>query len=125
MSNYDAFISGKFDNQHQRTYNAKEVGDIFGYILQSMGYAFQPMNLDNGIAQAIGQPLAAPKRMTMTVKDVAHELHISKQTVYKLVHNGELPAFKVGRNYVISTTAFKAWVEQRGDAQEGERREAC
>lgn len=125
MGNYDAFISRKFDTQHQRTYNAKEVGEIFGYMLQSLGYSFQPMNLDNGIAQAIGQPLATPKRMTMTVKDVAHELNISNQTVYKLIHNGELPAFKLGKHYAISKTAFEAWVMQYGHAQEGERREAC
>ena len=88
ITNYVASLSDMnqtIDKQAQRTYNAKEVGEIFGYMLQSLGYPFQPMNLNNGIAQAIQQPLATPKRMTMTVKDVAQELNTSTQTVRAMI----------------------------------------
>lgn len=128
INNYVASLSDMnqtIDNQAQRTYNAKEVGEIFGYMLQSLGYPFQPTNLNNGIAQAIQQPLATPKRMTMTVKDVAQELNTSTQTVRAMIKRDELPAFKVGKNYAISRTKFERWVMRQGQAQEGEQREAC
>ena len=128
INNYVASLSDMnqtIDKQAQRTYNAKEVGEIFGYMLQSLGYPFQPMNLNNGIAQAIQQPLATPKRMTMTVKDVAQELNTSTQTVRAMIKRDELPAFKVGKNYAISRAAFEKWIMQQGHAQEGEQHEAC
>lgn len=118
-------IHQPIDNQPLRTYNAKEVGEIFGYMLQSLGYPLQPMNLNNGIAQAIQQPLATPKRMTMTVKEVAQELNTSTQTVRAMIKRDELPAFKVGKNYAISRAAFEKWIMQQGHVQEGEQHEAC
>ena len=113
MSNYVSSISNTFDNQQRKTYNAQEVGEIFCYMLQSMGYSFRPMNLDNGIAQAIKQPLATPRRMTMTVDEVSQELNVSKQKVYSMIHQGELPARRVGKRYVISRSALEMWIENQ------------
>ncbi len=37
----------------------------------------------------------------MTVAEVAVRMRVSKMTVYRLVHNGELPAVQVGRSFRI------------------------
>lgn len=35
----------------------------------------------------------------MTPEEVARELRVSKQVVYRAAHNRELPSFKVGRRF--------------------------
>jgi excisionase family DNA binding protein len=38
----------------------------------------------------------------LTVAEVAATMRVSKMTVYRLVHNGELPAVQVGRSFRIN-----------------------
>ncbi len=37
----------------------------------------------------------------LTVAEVAAMMRVSKMTVYRLVHNGELPAVRVGRSFRV------------------------
>ena len=37
----------------------------------------------------------------LTVAEVATKMRVSKMTVYRLVHNGELPAVRVGRSFRV------------------------
>ena len=37
----------------------------------------------------------------LTVAEVASMMRVSKMTVYRLVHNGELPAVRVGRSFRV------------------------
>ena len=38
----------------------------------------------------------------LTVAEVADLMRVSKMTVYRLVHSGELPAVRVGRSFRVS-----------------------
>lgn len=38
----------------------------------------------------------------MTVAEVASVMRVSKMTVYRLVHNGDLPAVRVGRSFRVT-----------------------
>lgn len=38
----------------------------------------------------------------LTIAEVASVMRVSKMTVYRLVHNGELPAVRVGRSFRVS-----------------------
>ena len=38
----------------------------------------------------------------LTVAEVAATMRVSKMTVYRLVHSGELPAVRVGRSFRIT-----------------------
>ncbi len=38
----------------------------------------------------------------LTVAEVAAAMRVSKMTVYRLVHSGELPAVRVGRSFRVS-----------------------
>jgi len=44
--------------------------------------------------------LADPK--FLTIAEVASMMRVSKMTVYRLVHNGELPAVRVGRSFRVT-----------------------
>ncbi|TAK70146.1 MAG: helix-turn-helix domain-containing protein [Actinomycetota bacterium] len=41
----------------------------------------------------------------LTVAEVASLMRVSKMTVYRLVHNGELPAVRVGRSFRVPEQA--------------------
>lgn len=49
------------------------------------------------------RPLSEVK--LLTVAEVAGVMRVSKMTVYRLVHAGELPAVRVGRSYRVSEQA--------------------
>jgi excisionase family DNA binding protein len=38
----------------------------------------------------------------LTIAEVAAMMRVSKMTVYRLVHNGELPAVRVGRSFRVA-----------------------
>ena len=41
----------------------------------------------------------------LTVAEVAEVMRVSKMTVYRLVHSGELPAIRFGRSYRVPESA--------------------
>ena len=41
----------------------------------------------------------------LTVAEVATVMRVSKMTVYRLVHNGEMPAVRVGRSFRVPEQA--------------------
>lgn len=46
----------------------------------------------------------------LTVAEVAAAMRVSKMTVYRLVHAGELPAARVGRSYRVPAAAVDAYL---------------
>ena len=47
----------------------------------------------------------------LTVAEVASLMRVSKMTVYRLVHNGELPAVRVGRSFRVHAKAVHDLLE--------------
>jgi excisionase family DNA binding protein len=53
---------------------------------------------------------SAPRPLTsdpkfLTVAEVASVMRVSKMTVYRLIHSGELPAVQVGRSFRVPESA--------------------
>lgn len=46
----------------------------------------------------------------MTVAEVADVMRVSKMTVYRLVHAGELPAVRFGRSYRVPEKAVENYL---------------
>lgn len=46
----------------------------------------------------------------LTVAEVAAVMRVSKMTVYRLVHNGELPAVRVGRSFRVPEQAVHTYL---------------
>lgn len=47
----------------------------------------------------------------LTVAEVASIMRVSKMTVYRMVHNGDLPAVRVGRSFRVPEDAVHAYLE--------------
>ncbi len=48
----------------------------------------------------------------MTVSEVAAYLKISEVTTYKLVQQGKIPAFKIGRHWRVKRTDLGEFIEK-------------
>lgn len=48
----------------------------------------------------------------LTVAEVASVMRVSKMTVYRLVHSGELPAVRVGRSFRVPEKVVHEYLEQ-------------
>lgn len=47
----------------------------------------------------------------LTVAEVAEQMRVSKMTVYRLVHNGELEAVRVGRSFRVPEDAVAKYLK--------------
>ena len=59
---------------------------------------------DNGAQMAGGSQF-------LTVAEVASLMRVSKMTVYRLVHSGELPAVRVGRSFRVHSKAVHEYLD--------------
>ncbi len=50
-------------------------------------------------------PQSIPK--LLTVNEVAELMRVSRMTVYRLIHSGELPAVRAGKSFRIPSVAVK------------------
>ena len=48
----------------------------------------------------------------LTVAEVADIMRVSKMTVYRLVHGGELPAVRVGRSFRVPEDAVNEYLRK-------------
>jgi len=48
----------------------------------------------------------------LTVAEVADVMRVSKMTVYRLVHGGELPAVRVGKSFRVPEQAVHDYLEK-------------
>lgn len=53
----------------------------------------------------------ADKGTFLTVAEVADIMRVSKMTVYRLVHAGELPAVRVGRSFRVHESVVKEYLD--------------
>ncbi|GAB3299114.1 MULTISPECIES: helix-turn-helix domain-containing protein [Pseudoclavibacter] len=54
----------------------------------------------------------------LTVAEVAELMRVSKMTVYRLVHSGELPAVRFGRSFRVPESAVSEAIKQSGRGDE-------
>lgn len=53
----------------------------------------------------------ADKGTFLTVAEVAEIMRVSKMTVYRLVHSGDLPAVRVGRSFRVHEKAVTEYLD--------------
>jgi excisionase family DNA binding protein len=54
----------------------------------------------------------------LTVSEVADVMRVSKMTVYRLIHSGEMPAVQFGRSYRVPESAVTDYLKDaRVDGQ--------
>ncbi|MFZ2502732.1 MAG: helix-turn-helix domain-containing protein [Nocardioides sp.] len=54
----------------------------------------------------------APDIKFLTVAEVAAMVRVSKMTVYRMLHNGEIPALRVGRSFRVKEGDVHEYLEK-------------
>jgi excisionase family DNA binding protein len=52
----------------------------------------------------------------LTVAEIAVVLRVGKMTIYRLIHSGALPSYRVGRSFRVPEKALDDYLHQRGAA---------
>jgi excisionase family DNA binding protein len=71
----------------------------------------RPMAAPSTAARPVMErPAARPVVSFLTVTEVAAIMRVSKMTVYRLVHGGELAAVRVGRSFRVPQPAVREYL---------------
>jgi excisionase family DNA binding protein len=54
--------------------------------------------------------MSQPEGRYLTITQIAADLRVSRMTAYRLVHNGELEAIRVGRSIRVPREAYEAYL---------------
>lgn len=65
-----------------------------------------------GQRQPVQPPAQRPVVTFLTVAEVAAIMRVSKMTVYRLVHGGELSAVRVGRSFRVPEPAVREYLSE-------------
>jgi excisionase family DNA binding protein len=69
-----------------------------------------PMTAHPVTARPAERPAPRPAVTFLTVAEVAATMRVSKMTVYRLVHGGELAAVRVGRSFRVPEPAVREYL---------------
>ena len=72
----------------------------------------RPTPLDEARAERIERSDQLAEVRFLTVAEVATVMRVSKMTVYRIVHAGELPAVRVGRSFRVPEHAVHAYLRE-------------
>jgi excisionase family DNA binding protein len=61
--------------------------------------------------QRSSEPTAISSVQFLTVAEVAKMMRVSKMTVYRLVHSGDLPAVRVGKSFRVPEQDVHTYLE--------------
>ena len=51
----------------------------------------------------------------LTVEETAAVMRVSKMTVYRLLHSGELPGIRIGKSFRVSEQALQNYLRAQAD----------
>ena len=54
----------------------------------------------------------------ITDAEIAEDLHVSKMTVYRLIHRGDIASIRVGRSFRVPREAYDEFVYYPHDEEE-------
>lgn len=58
-------------------------------------------------------PLPPDDESLMTLQEVAEYLRLSEDVVYQMVRAGEIPGFKIGKQWRFRRSEIDAWLESK------------
>lgn len=94
-----------------RLYTEEQVHQIVDEVLRRLGSTAalqEPEYLDNSTSQQ-----SSPgTKMTLSVREAAELIGISKPKMYELIHSNEIPSIHVGKKIVIARQALMDWLSE-------------
>ena len=94
-----------------RLYTEEQVHQVVDEVLRRLGSTAalqEPEYLDNSTSQQ-----SSPgTKMTLSVREAAELIVVSKPKMYELIHSNEIPSIHVGKKIVIARQALMDWLSE-------------
>lgn len=94
-----------------RLYTEEQVHQVVDEVLRRLGSTAalqEPEHLDNSTSQQ-----SSPgTKMTLSVREAAELIGISKPKMYELIHSNEISSIHVGKKIVIARQALMDWLSE-------------
>lgn len=94
-----------------RLYTEEQVHQVVDEVLRRLGSTAalqEPEHLDNSTSQQ-----SSPgTKMTLSVREAAELIGISKPKMYELIHSNEIPSIHVGKKIMIARQALLDWLSK-------------
>jgi excisionase family DNA binding protein len=58
------------------------------------------------------------KRKVLTIPEVSEYLRVSRQTIYRMLKRGDIPAFRIGGDWRFNIEDLGHWIEDESQARE-------
>ena len=63
------------------------------------------------------------EKMTISASETARRLGISKESTLRMLELGDIPAIRMGRNWLVPIKALDEWLMEKAKTEATERRE--
>ena len=63
------------------------------------------------------------EKMTISASETARRLGISKESTLRMLELGDIPAIRMGRNWLVPIKALDEWLMEKAKTEAKERRE--
>lgn len=100
----------KFDTQKNRLYTKEQVLQIVEATLRMMENTTAPVQEQSHLDNSTSQQSSPSTKMTLSVKEAAELIRISKPKMYALIHKNEIPSIYVGKKILIARQALLDWL---------------
>src|SRR6476469_1923444 len=97
--------------QQARTYGVRRRGSLAARNVPKDG-ALMPARDDRPPREPNPREPTLAEMRFLTVAEVAASMRVSRMTVYRLVHSGELPAVRVGRSFRVPEQAVHDYLDK-------------
>jgi len=57
------------------------------------------------------------KRKVLTIPEVSEYLRVSRQTIYRMLRRGDIPAFRIGGDWRFNIEDLERWIEKESQAR--------
>jgi excisionase family DNA binding protein len=57
------------------------------------------------------------KRKVLTIPEVSQYLRVSRQTIYRMLRRGNIPAFRIGGDWRFNIEDLGHWIEKESQAR--------
>ena len=95
-----------------RLYTKDEVLQVVEAALNALDSTEAPLQEPEHLDNSTSQQSSPGTKMTLSVREAAELIGISKPKMYELIHSNEIPSIHVGKKIVIARQALMDWLSK-------------
>ncbi len=95
-----------------RLYTKDEVLQVVEAAFSALNNQTAPVREQVHLDNSTSQQSSPGTKMTLSVREAAELIGISKPKMYELIHSNEIPSIHVGKKIMISRKALMDWIQE-------------